>query len=51
MMDLLFVEKDLVASLKDYIRAEEDRLETIRRSAAEPQSGSTEPGSLFRSHR
>ncbi|XP_037836803.1 prolyl 4-hydroxylase subunit alpha-1 isoform X2 [Kryptolebias marmoratus] len=33
MMDLLFVEKDLVTSLKDYIRAEEDRLQAIRRWA------------------
>lgn len=31
MSDLLFTEKDLVASLKDYIRAEEDKLEQIKR--------------------
>ncbi|KAM4524192.1 prolyl 4-hydroxylase subunit alpha-1a isoform 2-T3 [Odontesthes bonariensis] len=33
MTDLLFVEKDLVASLKDYIAAEEDKLQRIKRWA------------------
>uniref|UniRef100_A0A1A8N376 Prolyl 4-hydroxylase, alpha polypeptide I n=2 Tax=Nothobranchius TaxID=28779 RepID=A0A1A8N376_9TELE len=33
MTDLLFMEKDLVTSLKDYIRAEEDKLQQIRRWA------------------
>uniref|UniRef100_A0A665VUV8 procollagen-proline 4-dioxygenase n=1 Tax=Echeneis naucrates TaxID=173247 RepID=A0A665VUV8_ECHNA len=33
MTDLLFTEKDLVTSLKDYIRAEETKLEQIRRWA------------------
>ncbi|KAF7203652.1 prolyl 4-hydroxylase subunit alpha-1 isoform X3 [Nothobranchius furzeri] len=33
MTDLLFMEKDLVMSLKDYIRAEEDKLQQIRRWA------------------
>uniref|UniRef100_A0A1A7XAW1 procollagen-proline 4-dioxygenase n=1 Tax=Iconisemion striatum TaxID=60296 RepID=A0A1A7XAW1_9TELE len=33
MTDLLFMEKDLVNSLKDYIRAEEDKLQQIRRWA------------------
>ncbi|XP_035002019.1 prolyl 4-hydroxylase subunit alpha-1a [Hippoglossus stenolepis] len=31
MTDLLFTEKDLVTSLKDYIRAEEDKLEQIKK--------------------
>lgn len=31
MSDLLLVERDLVTSLKDYIRAEEDKLERIKR--------------------
>ncbi|TDG97657.1 hypothetical protein EPR50_G00210100 [Perca flavescens] len=31
MTDLLFVEKDLVSSLKDYIRAEESKLEQIKK--------------------
>ncbi|MED6269711.1 Prolyl 4-hydroxylase subunit alpha-1 [Characodon lateralis] len=30
MTDLLFMEKDLVSSLKDYIRAEEDKLQRIK---------------------
>lgn len=30
MTDLLFTEKDLVTSLKDYIRAEEDKLAQIK---------------------
>uniref|UniRef100_A0A146MGZ7 procollagen-proline 4-dioxygenase n=1 Tax=Fundulus heteroclitus TaxID=8078 RepID=A0A146MGZ7_FUNHE len=33
MTDLLFMEKDLVSSLKDYIRAEEDRLQRLKRWA------------------
>ncbi|XP_027886106.1 prolyl 4-hydroxylase subunit alpha-1-like isoform X2 [Xiphophorus couchianus] len=33
MTDLLFVERDLVSSLKDYIRAEEDKLQRIKRWA------------------
>lgn len=33
MTDLLFMEKDLVSSLKDYIRAEEDKLQRIKRWA------------------
>ncbi|KAM4716004.1 prolyl 4-hydroxylase subunit alpha-1-like isoform 1-T2 [Anableps anableps] len=33
MTDLLFMEKDLVSSLKDYIRAEEDKLQQIKRWA------------------
>uniref|UniRef100_A0A7N6AYH4 procollagen-proline 4-dioxygenase n=1 Tax=Anabas testudineus TaxID=64144 RepID=A0A7N6AYH4_ANATE len=33
MTDLLFTEKDLVTSLKDYIRAEEDKLEQIKKWA------------------
>uniref|UniRef100_A0A8C2XI62 Prolyl 4-hydroxylase subunit alpha-1 n=1 Tax=Cyclopterus lumpus TaxID=8103 RepID=A0A8C2XI62_CYCLU len=33
MTDLLFTEKDLVSSLKDYIRAEESKLEQVRRWA------------------
>lgn len=33
MTDLLFTEKDLVASLKDYIRAEESKLEQIKKWA------------------
>ncbi|KAG7218539.1 hypothetical protein INR49_020207 [Caranx melampygus] len=33
MTDLLFTEKDLVTSLKDYIRAEENKLEQIKRWA------------------
>uniref|UniRef100_A0A8C9YN75 Prolyl 4-hydroxylase subunit alpha-1 n=1 Tax=Sander lucioperca TaxID=283035 RepID=A0A8C9YN75_SANLU len=33
MTDLLFVEKDLVSSLKDYIRAEESKLEQIKKWA------------------
>ncbi|KAM3591900.1 uncharacterized protein V6R79_009267 [Siganus canaliculatus] len=33
MTDLLFVEKDLVSSLKDYIRAEETKLEQIKQWA------------------
>uniref|UniRef100_A0A1A7YHK3 procollagen-proline 4-dioxygenase n=2 Tax=Iconisemion striatum TaxID=60296 RepID=A0A1A7YHK3_9TELE len=33
MTDLLYTEKDLVTSLKDYIRAEEDKLQQIRRWA------------------
>ncbi|XP_055360209.1 prolyl 4-hydroxylase subunit alpha-1-like isoform X2 [Betta splendens] len=33
MSDLLFTEKDLVSSLKDYIRAEEDKLEQIKKWA------------------
>lgn len=33
MTDLLFVEKDLVSSLKDYIRAEENKLEQIKQWA------------------
>lgn len=31
MTDLLFTEKDLVTCLKDYIRAEEDKLEQIKK--------------------
>lgn len=31
MTDLLFTEKDLVTSLKDYIRAEESKLEQIKK--------------------
>jgi len=31
MTDLLFMEKDLVASLQDYITAEEDKLQRIKR--------------------
>lgn len=30
MTDLLFMEKDLVTSLKEYIRAEEDKLAQIK---------------------
>lgn len=30
MTDLLYTEKDLVTSLKDYIRAEETKLEKIK---------------------
>ncbi|XP_023197123.1 prolyl 4-hydroxylase subunit alpha-1-like isoform X2 [Xiphophorus maculatus] len=33
MTDLLFVERDLVSSLKDYVRAEEDKLQRIKRWA------------------
>ncbi|KAM9425937.1 prolyl 4-hydroxylase subunit alpha-1-like isoform 1-T2 [Pholidichthys leucotaenia] len=33
MTDLVFTEKDLVTSLKDYIRAEESKLEQIKKSA------------------
>ncbi|XP_042336919.1 prolyl 4-hydroxylase subunit alpha-1-like, partial [Plectropomus leopardus] len=33
MTDLLFTERDLVASLKDYIRAEESKLEQIKKWA------------------
>uniref|UniRef100_A0A3B3TWD7 procollagen-proline 4-dioxygenase n=1 Tax=Poecilia latipinna TaxID=48699 RepID=A0A3B3TWD7_9TELE len=33
MTDLLFVERDLVSSLKDYIRAEENKLQRIKRWA------------------
>ncbi|KAK1794362.1 hypothetical protein P4O66_011243 [Electrophorus voltai] len=33
MMDLLFTEKDLVKSLKDYIKAEESKLEQVKRWA------------------
>lgn len=31
MTDLLYTEKDLVTSLKDYIRAEENKLEQVKR--------------------
>lgn len=31
MTDLLYTEKDLVTSLKDYIRAEESKLERVKR--------------------
>lgn len=31
MTDLLYTEKDLVTSLKDYIKAEENKLEQIKR--------------------
>lgn len=31
MTDLLYTEKDLVTSLKDYIRAEENKLERVKR--------------------
>lgn len=31
MTDLLFTERDLVASLKDYVTAEEGKLERIKR--------------------
>lgn len=31
MTDLLFTEKDLVTSLKDYIQAEESKLEQIKK--------------------
>lgn len=30
MTDLLYTEKDLVTSLKDYIRAEENKLERVK---------------------
>ncbi|MED6243123.1 Prolyl 4-hydroxylase subunit alpha-1 [Ameca splendens] len=33
MTDLLYTEKDLVTSLKDYIRAEESKLERVKRWA------------------
>lgn len=32
MTDLLFTEKDLVTSLKDYIQAEENKLERVKKS-------------------
>lgn len=31
MTDLLYTEKDLVTSLKDYVQAEENKLEKIKR--------------------
>lgn len=31
MTDLLYTEKDLVTSLKDYIKAEENKLERVKR--------------------
>ncbi len=44
MTDLLYTEKDLVTSLKDYIRAEENKLERVKRSV------NTTPVSQFRGH-
>uniref|UniRef100_A0A674PEJ9 procollagen-proline 4-dioxygenase n=1 Tax=Takifugu rubripes TaxID=31033 RepID=A0A674PEJ9_TAKRU len=41
MTDLLYTEKDLVTSLKDYIRAEENKLERVKRWADKLDSLST----------
>lgn len=36
MTDLLYTEKDLVTSLKDYIKAEESKLERVKQSVSLP---------------
>ncbi|XP_061692820.1 prolyl 4-hydroxylase subunit alpha-1b isoform X2 [Syngnathoides biaculeatus] len=41
MTDLLFTEKDLVTSLKDYIQAEEDKLERVKKWADKLESLTT----------